>query len=95
MKNETKPDQLAFFEYVALNKLEGKEFRLSYAMQRKFFGYVPFGKKRISTIGNKVQVLWKVSYGTDWETLAFWWSQEFKAWRDCLGNNKGQIIFHQ
>ena len=98
MTTNTKPalDALAFFEHVALKGLGGKEFRMPAAQQREFFGYVPFGKKRIMVKGPKVQTVWKVSYGSDWETYSATWSQADKQWR-CAHDGRllGLTKFHR
>ena len=90
----TSTNALGFFEYVALKGIEGKEFTMSYKQQREFFGYVPFGKKRITVRGSKVSVVWKVAYGQDWESLTFSWSQADHQWCDSFGSLAGLVTFH-
>jgi hypothetical protein len=45
---ETPSDVLGFFEAVALAGLEHTEMKVSYAVQRKHFGKLVFGKKSVT-----------------------------------------------
>jgi hypothetical protein len=60
---ETPADVLGFFEAVALAGLENVRINVSYAVQRKHFGKIIFGKKTVivNEIG-QVYVVWSTGY---------------------------------
>jgi hypothetical protein len=63
---ETPADVLGFFEAVALAGLENVPMTVSYAVQRKHFGKLVFGKKRVlvNEIG-QIQVTYSTGYNKE------------------------------
>lgn len=65
------PDAIGFAEGIALLGLEGKRLKISYAVQRKHFGRIPFGKKEVKVnAGGFVTITWCAGYdSTSWDSV--------------------------
>lgn len=70
---ETPADAFGFFEAVALAGLENVAMTVSYAVQRKHFGKIIFGKKRVlvNEIG-QIQVTYSTGYNKEDYDLSFY-----------------------
>jgi hypothetical protein len=70
---ETPSDVIGFFEAVKLAGLENTEMTVSYAVQRKHFGKLVFGKKsvRVNEIG-QIRVMWCNGYDKTSYDIAFY-----------------------
>ena len=86
---ETTPaTPLGFFEAVGLSDYAAGEYvRIPAAVQRRFFGCVPFGKLGVKIDGATCTTLRSVAYGCDFDKQAAYWSQADSAWR-CQSDNK-------
>jgi len=61
------PDEIGFFEAMAIEQLEEQWVRIPASVQRKFFGKVVFGKLGVFVGKNGiVRTMRSVSFGTDW-----------------------------
>jgi hypothetical protein len=65
------PDAIGFAEGIALLGLEEKPLRISYAVQRKHFKRIPFGKKEVKvTCAGFVTITWCAGYdNTSWDSV--------------------------
>ncbi len=74
-------DPLGFFEAVCLEGLEGKWMIIPAALQRRFFGDVPFGRQRVK-VGDAglVTICRTTSFGGDWEASKVIWNQSEECW---------------
>jgi hypothetical protein len=74
-------DPAGFFEALKLADLESKWLRLSFAVQRRFFGRVPFGKKavKVSECG-EVRTYQTAGFGQDWDEQIY----RFDFFKGCF-----------
>ena len=65
------PDAIGFAEGIALLGLEGKRLKISYAVQRKHFGRIPFGKKEVKVNAEGfITITWCAGYdSTSWDSV--------------------------
>ena len=77
------PDEIGFFEAIAIAGLECTYVRIPAATQRRHFGNVPFGKLAVRVNGNACTTIKAMDYGRDFDTQSAWWSMADKAWRAC------------
>jgi hypothetical protein len=80
----TKADPIGFFEAVALAGMEGRFIRIPSAVQRRHFGYAPFGKLGVKIEGCLCTTLRSVAYGCDFDRQEAYWSMADKAFRSTF-----------
>jgi hypothetical protein len=80
--DKERKDGPAMSSALALTKLEGKEIRLTAAMQRKLLGFPVFGKQSIRGHDDRVTVCRKVGFGLDFDCHEFHWNEVTKAAKD-------------
>jgi len=78
---ETTPDEIGFFEAVALAGFEKQYVRIPAAAQRRHFGCVPFGKLAVRVENGTCCTLKAMDFGRDFDSQEAFWSMADKAWR--------------
>lgn len=87
-----KNDAIGFFEAIKLADLEGKWLRLSAAVQRRFFGRAPFGKKAVRVSDNgEVRTYVTDGFGRDWDEQIYRYDHSENVFVYASGNGIAKI----
>lgn len=78
---ETTPDPIGFFESIYLAGLEGEFVRITAAIQRRYFGCIPFGKLAVCVENGTCRTIKAMDFGRDFDTQEAYWSMADNAWR--------------
>ena len=81
---KTTPDEIGFFEAIALAGLEKQHVRIPAATQRRHFGCVPFGRLAVRVENGTCRTIKAMDFGRDYDTQEAFWSMADKAWRSSL-----------
>lgn len=69
------PDPTGFFESLAIEGLEGKWLRISYADQRRFFGKIVFGHRAVKVAPDGLITIFKIqAFGKDFDLWDMLWN---------------------
>jgi hypothetical protein len=81
---ETSPDEIGFFEAVALAGLEKQYCRIPVAIQRRHFGCAPFGRLAVRVENGVCRTVKSMDFGRDYDYCEAFWSMTDNAWRSSL-----------
>lgn len=82
------PDPTGFFEAVAIEGLEGKWLRVSYADQRRFFGRIVFGRRAIMVMPDGQIKMFKIQdFGKDFDLWTFFYNAFDRVFYSICGRH--------